>query len=66
MKPWQGAVDVATCLFPDLVSGSPFSCVVDKIDNSYITAFGTGLVGGQSGADESFTVVAKAGTASKL
>ncbi|BFZ03233.1 hypothetical protein BsWGS_06272 [Bradybaena similaris] len=48
------------------VDGSPFSCVVDKIDNSYITAFGTGLVGGQSGADESFTVVAKSGTAKDI
>lgn len=45
------------------VDGSPFSCVVDKINGSFITAFGTGLVGGLSGDQESFTVVAKQGTA---
>ncbi|KAH9502532.1 hypothetical protein Btru_068909 [Bulinus truncatus] len=45
---------------------SPFSCVVDKIDNSFITAFGAGLVGGLSGDTESFTVVAKKGTAKEI
>uniref|UniRef100_A0A0B7AYU4 Uncharacterized protein n=1 Tax=Arion vulgaris TaxID=1028688 RepID=A0A0B7AYU4_9EUPU len=48
------------------VEGSPFSCVVDKIDNSFITAFGTGLVGGLSGDNERFTVVAKKGTAKDI
>uniref|UniRef100_A0A0B7A146 Filamin n=1 Tax=Arion vulgaris TaxID=1028688 RepID=A0A0B7A146_9EUPU len=48
------------------IDGSPFSCVVDKIDNSYITAFGSGLVGGISGDSESFTVVAKTGTANDI
>ncbi|XP_012936132.1 filamin-A [Aplysia californica] len=48
------------------VDGSPFSCVVDKIDGSFLTAFGTGLVGGLSGDQESFTVVAKKGTAKDI
>ncbi|XP_059167482.1 filamin-A-like, partial [Physella acuta] len=48
------------------VDGSPFSCVVDKIDNSFITAFGTGLVGGLSGDTVSFTVVAKQGTSKDI
>ena len=45
--------------------GSPFSCVVDNVGDSYVTAFGVGLVGGNSGEEETFTVVAKKGTASE-
>lgn len=48
-----------------LVAGSPFSCVVDSLPDGFVTAFGVGLVGGNSGEEESFTVVAKQGTASK-
>ncbi|GFS01516.1 filamin-A [Elysia marginata] len=48
------------------MQGSPFSCVVDKINGSFITAFGAGLVGGLSGDQESFTVVAKQGTAKDI
>lgn len=45
--------------------GSPFSCMVDNIDGSYVTAFGAGLVGGMSGQMVSFTVTAKQGSLSK-
>ncbi|KAK7003390.1 hypothetical protein BgiMline_004839 [Biomphalaria glabrata] len=48
------------------VDGSPFACVVDKIENSFITAFGAGLVGGLSGDSVGFTVVAKRGTAKDI
>lgn len=46
-------------------AGSPFSCMVDQIDGSYVTAFGAGLVGGMSGQMVSFTVTAKQGSLSK-
>lgn len=39
--------------------------MVDKIDGSYVTAFGAGLVGGMSGQMVSFTVTAKQGSLSK-
>ncbi|XP_041363463.1 filamin-A-like isoform X1 [Gigantopelta aegis] len=45
------------------VEGSPFSCVVDAIDGGFVTAFGQGLVGGSSGQETEFTVVAQKGTA---
>ena len=48
-----------------LFAGSPFSCVVDSINGGFVTAFGVGLVGGNSGEEETFTVVAKQGTASE-
>ncbi|XP_076455178.1 filamin-A-like isoform X2 [Babylonia areolata] len=48
------------------VQGSPFSCVVDKIADGFVTAFGVGLVGGNSGEEETFTVVAKKGTAKDI
>ncbi|KAL8614771.1 hypothetical protein ACOMHN_017752 [Nucella lapillus] len=47
-------------------TGSPFSCVVDKINDGFVTAFGVGLVGGNSGEEETFTVVAKKGTAKDI
>lgn len=43
-------------------NGSPFSCVVDEIGGAFVTAFGTGLVGGMSGQTQTFTVTAKKGT----
>ena len=46
------------------IAGSPFSCVVDAIDGGFVTAFGHGLVGGFSGKEAEFTVVAQKGTAS--
>lgn len=46
-------------------AGSPFSCVVDSVNGGFVTAFGVGLVGGSSGEEETFTVVAKQGTASE-
>jgi hypothetical protein len=57
-----------TCISDLLVlvsAGSPFSCVVDKLKDGFVTAFGVGLVGGLSGEEEQFTVVAKQGTASE-
>ncbi|XP_025077978.1 filamin-A-like isoform X3 [Pomacea canaliculata] len=48
------------------VKGSPFSCVVDSLPDGFVTAFGVGLVGGNSGEEESFTVVAKQGTAKDI
>ena len=50
-------------VYPTL--GSPFQCIVDQINGTYVTAFGSGLVGGMSGQMESFTVTAKQGTLSK-
>ncbi|XP_076459972.1 filamin-A-like isoform X2 [Babylonia areolata] len=48
------------------VKGSPFSCVVDGVNGGFVTAFGVGLVGGSSGEEETFTVVAKQGTAKDI
>lgn len=48
------------------VKGSPFTCLVDTIDGGFVTAFGNGLVGGNSGEEENFTVVAKQGTAKDI
>ncbi|KAK7113041.1 filamin-A-like isoform X2 [Littorina saxatilis] len=48
------------------VKGSPFSCVVDTVNGGLVTAFGVGLVGGNSGEEETFTVVAKSGTAKDI
>jgi len=50
----------------DQVDGSPFSCSVDKVNGSFVTVFGSGLVGGLSGQEENFTVVAKSGTAKDI
>ena len=47
------------------LAGSPFSCVVDEIAGNFVTAFGTGLVGGMSGQDQTFTITARKGTLSK-
>lgn len=46
--------------------GSPFSCVVDEIAGNFVTAFGTGLVGGMSGQDQTFTITARKGTLSDI
>ena len=40
--------------------------MVDSVNGGFVTAFGVGLVGGNSGEEETFTVVAKQGTASEL
>ncbi|KAL8592277.1 hypothetical protein ACOMHN_036911 [Nucella lapillus] len=48
------------------VKGSPFSCVVDQVNGGMVTAFGVGLVGGNSGEEEAFTVVAQQGTAKDI
>lgn len=48
------------------IRGSPFSCVVDSVGGGFVTAFGVGLVGGSSGEEEAFTVVAKQGTAKDI
>ncbi|XP_052761429.1 filamin-A-like isoform X2 [Mya arenaria] len=44
------------------IDGSPFQCLVDSIAGGFVSVFGSGLVGGMSGENESFTVVAKHGT----
>lgn len=62
----SGRHEVQMCYEGCAVEGSPFSCMVDKIDGSYVTAFGAGLVGGMSGQMVSFTVTAKQGSLSKL
>ncbi|XP_050390221.1 filamin-A [Patella vulgata] len=48
------------------VNGSPFQCVVDSVGGGYVTAFGKGLVGGQSGESVDFTVVAIQGHSKDL
>ncbi|KAK7498578.1 hypothetical protein BaRGS_00010238 [Batillaria attramentaria] len=45
---------------------SPFTCLVDSVPGGFVTAFGNGLVGGLSGEEETFTVVAKQGTAKDI
>ncbi|XP_062570690.1 filamin-A-like isoform X5 [Saccostrea cucullata] len=62
----SGRHEVQMCYEGCAVEGSPFSCMVDQIDGSYVTAFGAGLVGGMSGQMVAFTVTAKQGTLSKL
>ncbi|XP_069125189.1 filamin-A-like isoform X3 [Argopecten irradians] len=57
-----GRHEVQMCYEGNAVEGSPFSCLVDKVDGGYVTAFGGGLIGGMSGQMNNFTITAKAGT----
>lgn len=62
-KPIKGGVHEVQMIYEGAaVQGSPFSCIVDQVDNGYVTAFGAGLLGGMSGQMAHFTLVAKAGT----
>ncbi|XP_052265611.1 filamin-A-like isoform X1 [Dreissena polymorpha] len=58
----QGRHEVQMSFEGSGIDGSPFQCLVDSIDSGYVSIFGSGLVGGMSGENESFTVVAKHGT----
>lgn len=51
--------NLITCQILVMFSGSPFQCLVDSCDGGFVSVYGTGLVGGMSGEEESFTVVSK-------
>lgn len=58
----QGRHEVQMSYEGATIDGSPFQCLVDSVAGGYVSVFGSGLVGGMSGENETFTVVAKAGT----
>ncbi|XP_067672401.1 filamin-A-like isoform X3 [Haliotis asinina] len=62
----EGKHEVQMTCNGDTVKGSPFSCIVDSVGGGFVTAFGVGLVGGNCGQNEEFTVVAAKGTAKDI
>ncbi|KAL3876827.1 hypothetical protein ACJMK2_034617 [Sinanodonta woodiana] len=61
-----GRHEVQMCYEGVAVEGSPFQCLVDSVDDGYVSVFGPGLVGGMCGQMESFNVVTKSGTLKDL